>query len=124
MIQWDAKNLTELTPNDSNNNVPDRNDITNEIKTDSSKNKCNDTGNELVRRCPKCGDCITYNRRCNYLKAVRKNCKCKSCSMHEVALARELPSKDARRNMSMAQRGRKHSETTRSKMRGEHNGMF
>lgn len=89
----------------------------------SVKEECKNIGEIWIRKCQTCNNEITYNRRCNYLKAERNKCRCKKCRAKESNRGR-IPSEEARRNMSLAQRGRKHPEHVLQKMRGENNGMY
>jgi very-short-patch-repair endonuclease len=120
---WEEKNSIELEKNSSNYKELGRGDTTNETKLDSTNGRCNDTGKIWKRKCPTCNNDIKYNRRCNYLKADRNKCRCKKCYTKDTNRGR-FPTECARRNMSAAHKGKKHTESTLQKMRGNNNGMY
>lgn len=87
-------------------------------------NKHPPDNNIYYRLCPKCGNRIDYVKKCRFVAAEKNNCKCKSCAMVDMAKNRPLPDEQARKNMSIAQTGRKHTEETLKKMCGKNNGMY
>jgi hypothetical protein len=166
MNKWDEKNSIEQEKNFSNCNESDQKDIMIDIKSDSTKNKCKDTGKIWTRKCPNCqldiyysdkyklyraakgntkcpkccnknspdnkiyfrncrvcGNRIDYVNKQRFSLAEKNNTKCKSCAMRAINRGR-IVTDAARKNMSLAQTGRKHSENTLQKMRGENNGMY
>ena len=97
--------------------------ITSEIEKKFAKKECKNIGKIWTRKCPTCDNLIEYKYRYNYLKAERNVCRCKKCYTKETNLGR-YPTEQARTNMSVAQTGKKHTEDTLQKMRGENNGMY
>lgn len=97
------------------------------IKLNSKCTKCcnkNPPDNNIYYRlCPKCECRLDYITKGRFTLANKNNSKCKSCAMSEMNKGR-VASVDARIKMSLAQKGRKHSETTLQKMRGKRNGMY
>ena len=86
-------------------------------------NKHPPDNNIYFRFCPKCNRRLDYITKGRFALANKNNSKCKSCARPESARGR-VASQEARKNMSLAQTGRKHSNETKRKMRGEGNGMY
>jgi hypothetical protein len=88
-----------------------------------AKIECSDIGNLEKRKCARCQSVVDYKYYIDYLRAIRKNTKCKKCASIGVNSGR-IPSIETKRRMSRSQLGRKHSDGTKKKMSGKGNGMF
>lgn len=97
------------------------------IKANSKCAKCCNKNppdnNVYFRPCPQCNKRIYYVKKCRFVAAEKNKTNCKSCAMSISGLGR-VPTDLARKSMSAAQMGRKHSEKTKKKMMGKNNGMF
>jgi len=112
---WEEKSYTEPEKNFLSCNVLGQEDITNEIKSDSTSNKCKDIGKKWERKCPDCSDILFYSNKYTLANAKKAHTRCKRCS---------LKTPKAINNLRLGQMGRKHTESTLQKMRGNNNGMY
>lgn len=70
----------KLKNSEARPNVEENENTITETPTFIEKNECNATGNQFVRKCPKCGIQLTYTRRKLLLRANRLNACCRSCA--------------------------------------------
>lgn len=138
---WEEKRNMIQRRSKLNQNVDGAGSGITETKNKFAENICENTTNEKKwkRNCPKCNKTIYYNEKWYRNKQEDRKTWCKSCSNHNKIRGHLLrstknklkdimtgrkPSLQARKNMSKAQIGRKHSKETREKMRRRGNGMF
>lgn len=85
-VIWEEKNSIEPSKNSKNNLTIVPNDTTNEIKNKYVKDECKDIGKKWVKKCPECGDEMSYSSEPSLKRSIKNNSICNKCYANSLRL--------------------------------------